>query len=181
MNYQNSLSIAGNSHNTTHSKKSGSTPASKFAREKLASSVASSATSSAGFRAGSRVSRAARIGAEELEKRFSFQSYSDDAEVDLVCPGAAQRALFDKRLLEQLYEQVAMRGGLETRDLRLLAHNGVVTIIGTVSDRAMRAQISTFLRECSPVKTVINRLKVRDDHATSPAEDTAWQQQDIAA
>jgi len=173
MNYQNGLSIAGSNPGSTKHGKSGTTPASKFARANNS------------HRAGSRASRAPSISADELEMRFSFQSYSDDTELELVSdvmnPGASQRALRDKRLLEQLYEQVAMRGGLETKDLRLLVHNSVVTIIGTVSVRAMRTEISNFLRECSPVKTVINRLKVREDNANAMSGDAQWQRQNMAA
>jgi hypothetical protein len=173
MNYQEGLSLAGSNpgntpSNTVHSK-SANRAASKFARANNS------------HRAGSRASRAPGISADELNRRFSFQSYSDDSEFELVSTGAAQRALFDKRLLEQLYEQVAMRGGLETKDLRLLAHNSVVTIIGTVSDRAMRTEISNFLRECSPVKTVVNRLKVREDNAYVMSASTQWQRHNMAA
>ncbi len=149
MSYQNGLSVAGS--NTTF----------KIASQKR----------------GARTPRTTRISADELDKRFSFQSYGEDTGLEAVCPGAARRALLDKRLLEQLYEQLALRSGLETKDMSLLAHNGVVTIMGTVADRAMRTELCNFLRECSPVKTVVNRLKIRsdNDHANGIQHTADWQ------
>ncbi|MDB5802406.1 MAG: hypothetical protein JWL63_3345 [Rhodocyclales bacterium] len=128
--------------------------------------------------------------ADELDRRFSFQSYGDDTELEAVRPGADRRAVHDKRLLEEVYELIAMQGHFETRDLRLLTHNGVVTIAGSVSDRNMKALIGNFVRECPAVKIVINRMKVcaaRDNAATHSVGDwqeraqEQWQRQDMAA
>ncbi|MDB5814694.1 MAG: hypothetical protein JWN23_1811 [Rhodocyclales bacterium] len=101
---------------------------------------------------------------DELEQRFSFQSYGEDTELEAVSPGADLRALLDKRLLEEMYERLATQGSLDTKDVLLLAHNGVVTIVGTAADRVMRSRIGNCVRECLSVKIVINRLKARDNH-----------------
>lgn len=109
---------------------------------------------------------------------FSFQTYAEDNDSALdprqerSVPGAPiqsssqswpaacqhKRAVRDKRLLEQLYEQVALQGNLETHDLRLNVSNGVVVIEGSVSDLAMKSAIDRVVRRCTSVRHVINRI-----------------------
>jgi len=100
--------------------------------------------------------------AVDLARRFSFQPYSESTDDDIVHTSTNRCALLDKRLLEEVYERIAMQTHLETRSLLLQAHNGVVTIEGCVSDRAMRAQIGSFIRHCSFVKNVVNRMRTHD-------------------
>ena len=105
---------------------------------------------------------------DELTRHFSFQPDSEESDEHAPRASSARRAIFDKRLLEEIYERIALQSDLETRDLQLHARNGVVSIEGSVADRAMRARISNFIRRCSFAKSVINRMQTRD---TNPVEE----------
>ena len=119
------------------------------------------------------------VGMHELAQRFSFRPLSEkDAAEHAVRvdtdASASRRALLDKRLLEEIYERVAMQGDLETAQLQLHACNGIVTIEGLVADRAMRARIGNFIRRCSVAKKVINRVQTRDSHPTREELQDNW-------
>jgi hypothetical protein len=102
----------------------------------------------------------------DLTHRFDFQPYSEN-DADDVRAHCNRRALLDKRLLEEVYEQIAMQTHLDTRDILLRARHGSVTIEGSVADRAMRTQIGNFVRRCPFVKSVINRVRTRDADCTN--------------
>lgn len=99
----------------------------------------------------------------ELVRRFRFQPYGEDEQIIEDTPSAGRRALHDKRLLEEVYEQLAMQSHLETGRLSLAARNGIVTIDGIVSTRTMRAQIGHFIRRCPFVRNVVNRLQLDEE------------------
>lgn len=105
----------------------------------------------------------ARAASVHRMRNFVFQTYTEDSESEYDTAPAHTHVhyghkLQDKRLLEALYEQVALQDHLETRDLHLDVNNGVVVIKGSVSDHAMKAEIAKVVQQCSAVKIIINRI-----------------------
>jgi hypothetical protein len=113
------------------------------------------------------------IDSAEFARRFSFQPYSEGSHDEATQACFDRRAVLDKRLLEEVYEQLAMQGHLSTRNLSLHANNGVVTMEGTVGDRAMRAQLGNFIRHCPFVRGVINRMHIQSPESDSDI-DSRW-------
>lgn len=122
-----------------------------------------------------------KLSPSELEQRFSFQTYSEDREFELHTTSAERRALLDKRLLEEVYEQLCTENGLDTKNLRLDAHDGVVTLDGTVTDRAMKARLGHFIRRCRFVKSVVNRMRIAPSAGAASPWGAAHALDDMAA
>ena len=107
-----------------------------------------------------------RMATSHHVRNFSFQTYAEDHDYEQdTAPRSFSAygrihtpALRDKRLLEEVYEQVALQNHLDTRDLHLDVNDGVVVIKGSVSDHAMKAEIAKVVQQCSAVKTIINRI-----------------------
>ena len=88
-----------------------------------------------------------------------IQSSSDSCGVFI--HSSLQGVHFDQRLIESLYERLAMQPNIETQDLHLQAINGRIMLKGSVSEPPMKVRIGSLVAACPHVETVINCLTIR--------------------
>ena len=96
-------------------------------------------------------------------------------------PASSQLARTDAQLQADAQKQLSSAPGVSGQGLTATAHDGVVTITGSVPDEVTRQLAENAVSGVSGVKSVQNRLKVGDVPEESPAQtDAAVPAQDQA-
>jgi len=74
-------------------------------------------------------------------------------------PKGFQRS--DERILEEVCERLSDDPQVDARDISVICSAGLVTLEGTVENRAAKHWVEDLVADCPGVKDVANRLRVK--------------------